>query len=181
MAGAALGDHPRSRGVYPGARSANDRLRGSSPLARGLLWIGHVTLTARRIIPARAGFTHGHSERRNNYTDHPRSRGVYYFMGTMPCSWVGSSPLARGLQKVVHSNSLGIRIIPARAGFTDRRSLPAVQRGDHPRSRGVYWPAALDAAGLVGSSPLARGLQFTTGGFLFSGGIIPARAGFTVR
>ena len=70
-------------------------------------------------------------------------------------------------------------IIPARAGFTP----PAVARRrgpwDHPRSRGVY-PFTYVCSGLIlGSSPLARGLQDT---FRFegqSGRIIPARAGFT--
>ena len=50
-------DHPRSRGVYPEADILPAPVRGSSPLARGLLW-----LRARR--PARR-------------RDHPRSRGVY--------------------------------------------------------------------------------------------------------
>ena len=50
---------------------------------------------------------------------------------------------------------------------------------DHPRSRGVYVNYGLvDGAGR-GSSPLARGLLADRASFGASGGIIPARAGFT--
>ena len=91
----------------------------------------------------------------------------------------GSSPLARGLQHHHHPRRGQRRIIPARAGFTRGDQAGLGPRQDHPRSRGVYWPAALDAAGLVGSSPLARGLRHLRGGEEVRGRIIPARAGFT--
>ena len=51
------GDHPRSRGVYSFNGADLDRTRGSSPLARGLQFVYHQWYEARRIIPARAGFT----------------------------------------------------------------------------------------------------------------------------
>ena len=50
-------DHPRSRGVYTSMRSSTGSWRGSSPLARGLLFS--------RLATAIYG------------KDHPRSRGVY--------------------------------------------------------------------------------------------------------
>ena len=52
-------DHPRSRGVYctDGVTIGNGA--GSSPLARGLPPVSAADRAARRIIPARAGFT-GH-------------------------------------------------------------------------------------------------------------------------
>ena len=91
-------DHPRSRGVYMPRAARATRVRGSSPLARGLL--GHQGVRqdrgrdhprsrgvyARdmlhrrpraRIIPARAGFTPRRAENRERGPDHPRSRGVY--------------------------------------------------------------------------------------------------------
>ena len=93
----------------------------------------------------------------------------------------GSSPLARGLRPYSgHRDRLG-RIIPARAGFTKRRSYRRLDPRDHPRSRGVYAPPALMRRGRTGSSPLARGLRPRQ---LFRRrrmGIIPARAGFTGR
>ena len=52
-----LGDHPRSRGVYMSRYSPASSSKGSSPLARGLLDLGHRVVQRERIIPARAGFT----------------------------------------------------------------------------------------------------------------------------
>ena len=72
----------------------------------------------------------------------------------------GSSPLARGLRNDVPVRDTGLRIIPARAGFT----------GSSPRTGVIH----------CGSSPLARGLQELCSTYADKGGIIPARAGFTV-
>ena len=71
------------------------------------------------------------------------------------------------------------RIIPARAGFTERPD--EVDRGDedHPRSRGVYVQDRGDISGVRGSSPLARGLQYSSREDAGNVRIIPARAGFT--
>ncbi|ERH20837.1 hypothetical protein HMPREF1979_03279, partial [Actinomyces johnsonii F0542] len=70
----------------------------SSPLARGLL---RLVLDARLqggIIPARAGFTQSFVAEISRPSDHPRSRGVYLFCGSIHRLWLGSSPLARGLR-----------------------------------------------------------------------------------
>ena len=71
-------------------------------------------------------------------------------------------------------------IIPARAGFTTNVCLLEFVQGDHPRSRGVYSHKCGGLRGLVGSSPLARGLPCCKLAMLRMCGIIPARAGFTV-
>ena len=55
--GRAMGDHPRSRGVYRPLLALTTRARGSSPLARGLLGGADSQGERIRIIPARAGFT----------------------------------------------------------------------------------------------------------------------------
>ena len=151
-------DHPRSRGVYRRISVSHVRRAGSSPLARGLHSWGYTGHTAARIIPARAGFTPCLMGDRYGLGDHPRSRGVY---GTGPLrlmSPLGSSPLARGLLSPPVTSVTSARIIPARAGFTDRIPGDGVEAEDHPRSRGVYRNevTATDVAG--GSSPLARGL-----------------------
>ena len=52
-------------------------------------------------------------------------------------------------------------------------------RGDHPRSRGVYYTSLNATVGAGGSSPLARGLRSASAVPLCECGIIPARAGFT--
>ena len=114
-----------------------------------------------RIIPARAGFTLRRHFEGAVRADHPRSRGVYVDLLSLPCRGGGSSPLARGL----------------------RQHRPGVPRPvlDHPRSRGVYTGPVASAAGASGSSPLARGLQRDGNTRRTRSRIIPARAGFTRR
>ena len=113
--------------------------------------------------------------------DHPRSRGVYSAILALIPAMVGSSPLARGLRRLLDAVAVNRRIIPARAGFTG----PARRRGsptpDHPRSRGVYASPSRRTKSASGSSPLARGLLEPHARLGGRAGIIPARAGFTRR
>ena len=154
-----LSDHPRSRGVYAGEFYPCAPDVGSSPLARGLLWVDTTARTADRIIPARAGFTARDRTALLPPPDHPRSRGVY------PASASSSPPTSW--------------IIPARAGFTPPPRTPTPPAPDHPRSRGVYVSAAGRRPRSAGSSPLARGLRDHADVADAALGIIPARAGFT--
>ena len=154
-------DHPRSRGVYQYLSRSAHGIRGSSPLARGLL----LPIEARQhrvgIIPARAGFTRMYGLAGLNGWDHPRSRGVYAPYHRDAAVTVGSSPLARGLPS--------------------SRPAPRGKRTDHPRSRGVYGQLIRAPTDETGSSPLARGLRSKCGSTTDSTRIIPARAGFTRR
>ena len=111
-------DHPRSRGVYTTILSFLELFTGSSPLARGLPFLGDATVGDWRIIPARAGFTDVLDALPKRHADHPRSRGVYLAVALDRRLQGGSSPLARGLRKSC--------------------SCVRVRWGDHPRSRGVY-------------------------------------------
>ena len=172
-------DHPRSRGVYAYDKGAMDVRQGSSPLARGLPHRPSHPYPGKRIIPARAGFTasarpYGHGSR-----DHPRSRGVYTGWSCGCHTPQGSSPLARGLRSSQARSPWRSRIIPARAGFTPLAQPGDAERGDHPRSRGVYSVKGIAAKPINGSSPLARGLQQVRQVRRLIAGIIPARAGFT--
>ena len=54
------------------------------------------------------------------HPDHPRSRGVYGVEGRYERAHRGSSPLARGLLSGEMPVLNAARIIPARAGFTER-------------------------------------------------------------
>ena len=170
----------RSRGVHLVMLSRSISSAGSSPLARG----SHRSRTAgrpdHRIIPARAGFTALVAGVLALVGDHPRSRGVYTQDVGDDGVCGGSSPLARGL----HSGDLGdtiiLRIIPARAGFTQGDHGVMINGWDHPRSRGVYVGRGGLQAGWFGSSPLARGLRRGHGLRRLPHGIIPARAGFTL-
>ena len=172
-------DHPRSRGVYGHGHHARVGLRGSSPLARGLRDAIEAASASLRIIPARAGFTFRRRLRRRRSRDHPRSRGVYPTCGWRAQAALGSSPLARGLRPASGADRLPAGIIPARAGFTDRRSTPRLRSEDHPRSRGVYKYRTFLSTRPGGSSPLARGLRWPGSGIGCPVRIIPARAGFT--
>ena len=175
----ASGDHPRSRGVYV-ALPANDRIRdGSSPLARGLRWASTTRRRPAWIIPARAGFTRRTHPWTTDRADHPRSRGVYIIVAASEGGAWGSSPLARGLHRRRVARDHGVRIIPARAGFTVERRGQHLHQRDHPRSRGVYGRPGRRARRVRGSSPLARGLHSLPIAYLPHPGIIPARAGFT--
>ena len=111
---------------------------GSSPLARGLP-VEHIEMISKdRIIPARAGFTASTGTCGSTSPDHPRSRGVYSIEGGVIRGSVGSSPLARGLRVRRRATRIRGRIIPARAGFTERIRHLSNEYKDHPRSRGVY-------------------------------------------
>ena len=172
-------DHPRSRGVYGSNSDPPSLNEGSSPLARGLLDLGDVGGGEARIIPARAGFTRTYGRDTYEGPDHPRSRGVYAHL-YRPCRWPrGSSPLARGLHARAALRGPPGGIIPARAGFTTRRTGDHRAQRDHPRSRGVYRGGDDQGAQAAGSSPLARGLLAGPGPGRCGGRIIPARAGFT--
>ena len=96
---ATIADHPRSRGVYARILRTASALVGSSPLARGLLFISLRPWSTSRIIPARAGFTRGGRPILGGPRDHPRSRGVYDPGDRPDPVRPGSSPLARGLHQ----------------------------------------------------------------------------------
>ena len=179
LAARLFSDHPRSRGVYSRPVTVFTRHEGSSPLARGLRRRSPRLRARPGIIPARAGFTMTLSPMRWSARDHPRSRGVYRAGEVRDRLVEGSSPLARGLQVEGAGKRLGARIIPARAGFTQPHRLTSPTGPDHPRSRGVYQWENVSLPPAVGSSPLARGLQFSGPFRSRSFGIIPARAGFT--
>ena len=173
-------DHPRSRGVYSASPTSGADRQGSSPLARGLRQPRPHSRAYRRIIPARAGFTYKDTSGLEVGTDHPRSRGVYSGDTSGVGSTAGSSPLARGLRLVLFDHQPQAGIIPARAGFTPGSPPTVCARRDHPRSRGVYWGGPTVSRGAAGSSPLARGLLRFDMESNEIGGIIPARAGFTL-
>ena len=152
---------------------------GSSPLARGLRAVLTACPYGLGIIPARAGFTFVVLEPGGLRWDHPRSRGVYQRWGSAVGAGVGSSPLARGLPVGRVPDYLLAWIIPARAGFTRLFVRGCRARPDHPRSRGVYTRRSRASGSMLGSSPLARGLQHIVKSLVLVIGIIPARAGFT--
>ena len=153
--------------------------QGSSPLARGKHVPGVRRTRLRRLIPARAGKTLRPVWEATRPAAHPRSRGENSQKVEHLLSLNGSSPLARGKQTQDWNQIASARLIPARAGKTDRPHFYAVDEAAHPRSRGenrgatgASWPKA-------GSSPLARGKRDDLVPPLAGVRLIPARAGKT--
>ena len=72
-----------------------------------------------------------------------------------------------------------LRIIPADAGNTIRRTPPSVQGRDHPRGCGEHQPCHFLLRDLRGSSPRMRGTLQGQGACHDLPGIIPADAGNT--
>ena len=135
----------------------------------------------RGLIPAHAGKTRSSSTTTPCSRAHPRSRGENTPSAHLRMRAAGSSPLTRG--KPSHDASPGLRngLIPAHAGKTGRRTMPADGLGAHPRSRGENAAQIVGLDGIKGSSPLTRGKQ--GGGGLDERGarLIPAHAGKTWR
>ena len=113
-------DHPRSRGEHLTICHQEVETVGSSPLARGTR--GQVLRYAgrSRIIPARAGNTAVGRPAIHQRPDHPRSRGEHKKDIAENSYANGSSPLARGTPLDRSDYVSPSRIIPARAGNTER-------------------------------------------------------------
>ena len=156
-----IGAHPRSRGEHESYGEMSAREAGSSPLARG---------TRGGVCP-----------RGSLHRAHPRSRGEHMriFYAAFPV--VGSSPLARGTHCPGGYLPRARGLIPARAGNTILSPKASAEIGAHPRSRGEHILALHHLIAPHGSSPLARGTQSPAACTLYSAGLIPARAGNTLR
>ena len=113
--------------------------------------------------------------------DHPRACGVYLTKAVSRSKTLGSSPRVRGLLSAHTERTRTDRIIPARAGFTAQPYARSYAERDHPRACGVYGAVSVSERLPSGSSPRVRGLPPRPRGSRFLAGIIPARAGFTVR
>ena len=93
----------------------------------------------------------------------------------------GSSPLARGTLILVTVNVEALGLIPARAGNTACWVGSFAGFGAHPRSRGEHPRDSVAVRGERGSSPLARGTREGNLNRMSVQGLIPARAGNTMR
>ena len=100
-------------------------------------------------------------------------------MGRPVSTLVGSSPLSRGIPTRRGSYSPRSGIIPALAGNTRPSGQLLLSAPDHPRSRGEYPTPTSKIPGVVGSSPLSRGIRLGFGAVGDPVRIIPALAGNT--
>ena len=132
-------------------------LAGSSPLARGTLYVCSTRMRTQRFIPAGAGNTWVTGIWRSPSPVHPRWRGEHIFATFDTSSRIGSSPLARGTRQPGAARSQTGRFIPAGAGNTGRWTRKHRSISVHPRWRGEHSGDASRQSGMGGSSPLARG------------------------
>ena len=139
-------DHPRSRGEYQVSTQLRTRIRGSSPLSRGIPGLAERRQNCKGIIPALAGNTDLLRVTLLASGDHPRSRGEYVDGDDVVLGSVGSSPLSRGIPHRIAHKRVIARIIPALAGNTARRKASTRSKTDHPRSRGEYTAAPVASA-----------------------------------
>ena len=153
-----LPDHPRSRGEYLLWLTTVPVHVGSSPLSRGILFRSEVFVEGPGIIPALAGNTKSPTPTPPVIRDHPRSRGEYAIPAAISSSYMGSSPLSRGIPCRIGRSAFQLGIIPALAGNTTLYNPANMPVADHPRSRGEYIWHIGHLPARCGSSPLSRGI-----------------------
>ena len=151
----------------------------SSPHTRGAPERDPGSAQPAGIIPACAGSTRRHRAWHRALRDHPRMRGEHQNLGQAFDSLAGSSPHARGAQRLERIACLVPGIIPACAGSTRGCATGRWSSRDHPRMRGEHC-FAVSASMLVSeSSPHARGALSNVISNVVAWGIIPACAGST--
>ncbi len=161
------------------ADTADQSASGSSPRVRGKRRPVQPTVYSRRIIPARAGQTSMIGLTPKKTSDHPRACGAndeFANVGRIPN---GSSPRVRGKRRRPRPAHQTIRIIPARAGQTRRRTARYRPNPDHPRACGANPPTQSATPSSPGSSPRVRGKPASPSPTSSTRRIIPARAGQT--
>ena len=154
---------------------------GSSPRVRGKPRDVTIRAAQHRLIPARAGKTRRNSSALRTLRAHPRACGENYIHRVPVSEPVGSSPRVRGKLLVGRRCQRQIGLIPARAGKTCGRPRTIRTLAAHPRACGENDPRCGRRGRGPGSSPRVRGKPHAGGDAGGDHGLIPARAGKTVR
>ena len=171
--------HPRIRGEDPhhGIRSSPGK--GSPPHSRGRLSVAGLHGHTRRLTPAFAGKTPAASIRRLRLGAHPRIRGEDVLSDDGVLCDEGSPPHSRGRPGSILEGAFHIRLTPAFAGKTPRRSTSRGLSRAHPRIRGEDSPRSLMVLSRPGSPPHSRGRPFFCCPSVTLTGLTPAFAGKT--
>ena len=130
--------HPRLRGEHKLGAEAGALATGSSPPARGTLFLLGFGRPGLGLIPACAGNTAMEPEASRGWWAHPRLRGEHRHVVLRYPEPAGSSPPARGTLIYPCPRHDPCGLIPACAGNTkavSRRARPATA---HPRLRGEH-------------------------------------------
>ena len=149
--------HPRWRGEQVRFAPVAADHHGSSPLARGTVYVADMRAVVFRFIPAGAGNRVDDGPHAKTDTVHPRWRGEQRQRNGALAPSHGSSPLARGTGADPQVNGVPTRFIPAGAGNSGADPAVQVKVAVHPRWRGEQNAPQLRWYVAVGSSPLARG------------------------
>ena len=132
-----------------------------------------------RIIPAHAGQTANPSMGYGPMTDHPRACGANNSDDGVKVRADGSSPRMRGKPGGGGDVAEVVRIIPAHAGQTVRKSANRSAAADHPRACGANRLRSPPGVVAGGSSPRMRGKLVPNRDAFPARRIIPAHAGQT--
>ena len=173
--------HPRACGENTGLSQAAARSPGSSPRVRGKPGPHATAKVLERLIPARAGKTPMAAGPACSATAHPRACGENFTRTPAVRSPGGSSPRVRGKLQGTNRILLQLGLIPARAGKTPARRASSRRRRAHPRACGENIIVMAGLLSGLGSSPRVRGKRPPLVLFGAAVGLIPARAGKTVR
>ena len=173
--------HPRAGGENAFAAYRLIKLHGSSPRGRGKQGEESADGLHEGLIPARAGKTMYQPGIVGQTKAHPRAGGENRHLIHRERVPFGSSPRGRGKRACTRASSWCRRLIPARAGKTAHR-YPATWHGRaHPRAGGENTYCDPSGGEHRGSSPRGRGKQCTPSDDAGAIGLIPARAGKTLR
>ena len=173
--------HPRAGGENLANTSTRSAPRGSSPRGRGKRRERRHEARRTRLIPARAGKTLGLRRTLCARPAHPRAGGENPRRMAVLTRGCGSSPRGRGKHFRRSDRCDRRRLIPARAGKTHTVHARHGRPTAHPRAGGE------NVAGLPcgyvarGSSPRGRGKPRGRGLHRAVSGLIPARAGKTLK
>ena len=177
----ALRAHPRAGGENTNGSDCKPSRMGSSPRGRGKHNCETSFHYLGRLIPARAGKTRRAVRAAIVCEAHPRAGGENPRRGHGCQVRGGSSPRGRGKPPTVRRWAYGVRLIPARAGKTTVAAVGSLTVTAHPRAGGENDYGANRRRSRGGSSPRGRGKRRAHGPLHRSEGLIPARAGKTVR
>ena len=128
--------HPRMRGERRGCADRRPARAGSSPHARGTLWVSHESEAHGRFIPACAGNAPAWSRLSTGFPVHPRMRGERFVAAWCDALGRGSSPHARGTPSYKPASMTHVRFIPACAGNAFPNPSHRPGKTVHPRMRG---------------------------------------------
>ena len=154
---------------------------GSSPRVRGKLPRPDRRVRSHRLIPARAGKTWPVTVPAFGVQAHPRACGENLPASPPAAPGGGSSPRGRGKHAPATPSNDTSGLIPARAGKTGGSVCRSASPAAHPRACGENSSEKQAGRGEQGSSPRVRGKLVGMLDANRSGGLIPARAGKTLR